>query len=170
MVQIGRIVKAQGLRGEVKLELETRNADALDHADMLYLTNERGDYYPVRINTVRTEFQSGTLSFFVHFEQIADRNAAELLKGKAVYADEHTASLILDEHTEESLFDFDVLNDLDEFVGMVSDVMDSGAQVVLTVATTRGSLMIPLVDEYVTSVDKVNGIIRCHNLDLLEGL
>lgn len=170
MMQIGRIVKAQGLRGEVKMELETQKDDALENITLLYLKNERGDFYPVRINSWRTEFQSGLITFFVHFEQIADRSAAELLRNKAVYTDEETAKALIEPDPGNDLIDYEVMNEDNKFVGMVTDIMDSTAQRVLTVATTRGSLMIPVVDEYVTSIDEANAIIWCHNLNLLEDL
>ena len=52
---------------------------------------------------------------------------------------------------------------------MVIDEIDNGAQLVIVVATTSGTLMIPVVDQFVEEIDEVKSQILCKNLDLLEG-
>jgi len=65
--------------------------------------------------------------------------------------------------------DFEVIDGQNQHKGLVIDELDNGAQLVIVVATTSGSLMIPLVDQFVESIDESESIIRCKNLDLLEG-
>jgi ribosomal 30S subunit maturation factor RimM len=45
--------------------------------------------------------------------------------------------------------------------------MDSPAHSILEAKVGKGSLLIPLVDEYVSDVDNDKRIIKCQNLDQL---
>ncbi len=170
-VQIGQIVRSQGLKGELKVVLETSSPENLEQLTMVYLRNERGDFYPCRIANLRVEGKGNKISFFVQFDHIADRTSAEALRSRALFVDQEVAEqLFNDEPENDTLFDYEVLNSQNEHIGLVIDSMDSGAQTVLTVATTSGSLLIPLVDEFVVEVNHEMQTIRCQNLELLEDL
>ena len=170
-VQVGHIVRSQGLKGELKVLFESDDFETINQLQVVYLRNERGDLYPCRIANRRVEGKGNKISFFVQFENIADRSSAEVLKNKAIYVERQVADLLFTETEDPTdLIDFEVLNEQNKSIGYVIDLMDSGAQVVITVATTSGSLLIPLVDEYVIEVDYDAETIRCKNLEILEGL
>ena len=139
--QIAHIARSQGLKGELKVLFEIDSVEAIEQILVVYLRSDRGDFYPCRIANLRVEGKGNKISFFVQFENIADRTSAEALKNKAVFIETTLA---------EQLF--------------------SGAQVVVTVATNSGSLLIPIVDEFVTEIDHQTKIIRCQNLAVLEDL
>ncbi len=170
-IQIGHIARSQGLKGELKVLFEHGSPEALEQLSVVYLLNDRGDLYPCRIANLRVEGKGNKISFFVQFDHIADRTSAESLKNKALFADAEIAEQLFSNTPEsDDLIDYEVLNDQNESVGLVIDFMDSGAQIVITVATTFGSLLIPVVDAFVTEVDQNAKIIRCQNLDVLEDL
>ena len=52
---IGRIDRSHGLDGEVKIIFEFDAPDILNELTVVYLRNERGDYFPARISNIRTE-------------------------------------------------------------------------------------------------------------------
>lgn len=168
---IGHIARTHGLKGEMKVSLETSSPEKAELLDVVYLRNERGDFYPCRVAQVRAEGKGNRISFFVQFEHIADRSAAEALKGKAVFLETDKASLFFDEEEAvESFLDFEVVDEQNQSIGLIYDEMDTGAQVVIAVATTKGSLLIPVVDQFVSEIDEVNQLVRCKNLDLLDGI
>lgn len=170
-VQIGHIARSQGLKGELKVLFEPDSSNAIQELSVVYLRNDRGDFYPCRIANLRVEGKGNKISFFVQFETIADRTSADALKNKAVYVETEIADRLFSEQlVDDDFIDYEVLNYQNESVGLVVDFLDSGAQVVITVATTSGSLLIPLVDEFVTEVDHAAKRIHCKNLDILEGL
>ncbi len=170
-VQVGQIARSQGLKGELKIALATESHENLEHLNMVYLRNDRGDFYPCRIANLRVEGKGNKISFFVQFEHIADRTSAEALRNRALFVDQKVAEQFFsDEPEDDTLLDYEVLNDQNKHIGLVIDFMDSGAQTVLTVATTSGSLLIPLVDEFVVEVNHEAQTIRCQNLEILEGL
>ena len=169
--QIGHIARSHGLNGELKINFETENPEALESLEMVYLRNDRGDFYPCRISNLRVEGKGNSISFFVQFDHIADRNAAELLSKRALFIETEKADALLQESpADDDLMDFEVLDENSNSIGLVIDYMDSGAQVVITVATTSGSLLIPVVDEYVLEIDENQRTIQCQNLNLLEDL
>lgn len=166
---IGFVAKSHGLKGELKIQTEAIAPEEFTKLDLVYLQNNRGDYYPCRISHVRSEGADGRFSFFVHFDHIADRSAAEALRGKSIYVEHNIAEqlqLILE--PEASYIDFEVIDSNNQSKGLVIDELDNGAQIVIVVATSSGSLMIPVVDQFVESIDEASTTIRCRNLDLLE--
>ncbi|MCR9133092.1 MAG: ribosome maturation factor RimM [bacterium] len=166
---IGFVAKSHGLKGELKIQTEAIAPEEFTKLDLVYLQNNRGDYYPCRISHVRSEGADGRFSFFVHFDHIADRSTAEALRGKSIYVEHNIAEqlqLILE--AEASYIDFEVIDSNNQSKGLVIDELDNGAQIVIVVATTSGSLMIPVVDQFVESIDEASTTIRCRNLDLLE--
>ena len=170
-VQIGQIARSQGLNGELKVLFESGLIESIEQLNMVYVRTDRGDFYPCRIANLRVEGKGNKISFFVHFEHIADRTAAESLKNKALFLDRETANLLFnDEANITDLIDYEVLNEQQKSVGLVVDYMDSGAQIVLTIATTSGSLLVPFVDEFVVEVNDETKTIYCKNLSILEGL
>jgi 16S rRNA processing protein RimM len=168
--EIGIISRSQGLKGELKVQFETNSLDVVQNLEIVYLQNSRGDYFPCRIKKVRTEGKEDRISFFVHFEHIADRNEADLLRGKPIFIETDKATGFLEDETEEfNYLDFEVLDHQNQHKGLVIDEIDNGAQLVIVVATTLGTLMIPLVDQFVDEINEAESLIRCKNLDLLEG-
>ena len=168
--EIGIISRSHGLKGELKIQFESNSPEIVQNLEMVYLLNSRGDYFPCRIKQVRTEGKEDRISFFVHFEHIADRNAAEALRGKQIFIESDKADAFFEDESEEFVYlDFEVVDEHDRHKGLVIDEIDNGAQLVIVIATTTGTLMIPLVDQFVSEIDEDESIIRCKNLDLLEG-
>ncbi|HCD52276.1 MAG TPA: 16S rRNA processing protein RimM [Balneolaceae bacterium] len=169
---IGHIVRSHGLHGELKVQINPEFINNFESVSLVYLQNDRGDFYPRRINEIRTEGKGNSISFFAHFDSVADRNSADLLKNRSLYVENRVAEQIFEDPDadNESLLDFEVINDSGESLGLVIDVMDQGVQTLITVATTKGSLLIPVVDEYISDIDDQNQRIFCHNLEQLEGL
>lgn len=167
--KIGQVARSQGLAGELKLLLETNSPTAVQNLELVYMQNSRGDYFPCRIKKIRTEGKENRLSFFVHFEHIADRNAAEALRGKSIFIEtEKSDSFSIEEEVEALYIDFEVVDEHKTHKGLIIDEIDNGAQLVIVVATTSGSLMIPMVDQFVESIDEEHSVVHCKNLDLLE--
>ena len=169
--QIGQIARSHGLKGELRVLFDTDNVQPIQQLQMVYLRNARGDFFPCRITHLRVEGKGNQQSFFVQFETIADRNSADSLKGKAIYLETvHANGLNLwEEESALTYDDFEIINEHHKHIGLVTDEMDNGAQLVLSVATTSGTLLIPVVEQFVEEIDEENAVIRCKNLDLLEG-
>ena len=169
--EIGTIAKSHGLKGELKVQFETNSPDIVQQLEMVYLQNSRGDYFPCRIKQIRTEGKGNQLSFFVHFEHIADRTAAEELKNSGVYLETDLANtLIPDVEETNSLLHFDVYNTNGEHIGIVMDIIENSMQSILNVSSNNGSLLIPNVSHYVVKENFEEESVICQNLEELGEL
>lgn len=168
---VGRVDRSHGLDGEVKIIFEFDNPEILNEITVVYLRNERGDYFPARIKDVRTEEKRNEISFFVHFEHIADRTAAEELKNSGVYLETDLANtLIPDVEETNSLLHFDVYNTNGEHIGIVMDIIENSMQSILNVSSNNGSLLIPNVSHYVVKENFEEESVICQNLEELGEL
>lgn len=168
---IGRVDRSHGLYGQVKIIFEFDAPEILQDITVVYLRNERGDYFPARISEIRTEEKGNVISFFVQFEHIADRTAAEKLKNSGVYLETETANKIIPDNDEAiSLLHFDVYDTDGKHIGVVMDIIDNSMQSILNVSSNSGSLLIPHVSHYVVEENYKEESIICQNLNDLGGL
>lgn len=168
---IGRVDRSHGLNGEVKILFEFDNPEISDELTVVYLRNERGDYFPARISEIRTEEKRNEISFFVQFEHIADRAAAERIKNSGVYLEtDHAERLIPNDESEVSLLHFDVYDKNDKHIGVVMNLIDNAMQTILNISTPSGTLLVPHVLHYVVEENFEEECIICQNLEELGGL
>lgn len=167
-VEIGRIGRPRGLEGVVRFKPNQNFVDDLfDRADLFYMKNERTDLVPSRIESVHVETKRNQQTFFVKFDMIADRTDAETAQNKAVFIKADLFDEVLDiPEDDESFIGYTVHYDGKEF-GEVLDVMMNPAHPILEVKHGAGTILIPMVDEYIDETDHENGIIHCINLDQL---
>ncbi len=168
-VQVGHVERSHGLEGEVKVFFDVDDPKKVEELRLVYLRNERGDFYPARIIDFRVEGKRNKISFFVQFDHIADRTGAEALKSKGIFleTDEAEPFVHAEAETDDPLLDHEVYDE-DESIGLVVDVMNNPAHPILVVATTSGSRLIPYIDHFIRETRE--GSIYCQNLDELEGL
>jgi 16S rRNA processing protein RimM len=168
---IGRVDRTHGLNGEVKIIFEFDNLEILNELTVVYLRNERGDYFPARISDIRTEEKRKEISFFVQFEHIADRTAAEGLKNSGIYLETDKAELLIPQKDEEvNVLHFDVYDTDGEHIGVVMNIIDNAMQSILNISTTSGTLLVPQVSHYVIEENYEEESIICQNLDELGGI
>jgi 16S rRNA processing protein RimM len=148
-IEIGRVARAHGIRGEVAIATHDPASELLDDMAVLWIGGvER------RVSSARNT-QRGWL---VQLEGIATRSDAEALRGLAVEVDR--AAIALDED--------DVL--LDDLVGcrvVLSDgtpwgtvaAIDAGVQDRLVIHDGELERLLPLVDEFVKSIDLETGVV-----------
>lgn len=168
-IQVGHVLRSHGLEGELKVFFDVSDPEEIEDLKLVYLRNDRGDFYPARITDMRVEGKRNNISFFVQFDHIADRTGAEALKNRGIFLEVEHADPFLNAKakTEDSLIDHEVY-DNDEAIGLVIEVMNNPAHPILVVATTSGSRLIPYVDHFVKETR--DGNIYCQNLDELEGI
>lgn len=168
-VEIGRIGRPRGLEGVVRFMPNQNFADDLfDRVSLFYMKNERTDLVPSRIESVNVEAKRNQQTFFVKFDMIANRTDAETAQNKAVFIKADLFDEVVEpaENDEESFFGYTIKYDGEEF-GEVLDVLMNPAHPILEVKHGAGTILIPMVDEYVDETDHENGIIYCVNLDPL---
>lgn len=159
-VLVGRIGKPHGIRGEVTVDVRTDEPDRR-FAPGTTIRAEApagADRRPSALTVSRARWHQGTL--LVTFEELADRNAAEAVRGTLLHAtlgrDEVPEDP--DEYYDHQLVGLDVV-DLDGTpLGTVSGLVHGSAQDLLTVRTPDGrDALVPFVTALVPEVDLAAG-------------
>jgi len=144
---VGLIRNAQGIRGEVVVEPLT------DAPDAVFASGRRvfvGDH-PMTIATSRP-FKGGMM---VKFEEIADRNAAEQLRGKYLFSPfDELAPPADDEVYIHDLIGMTVRLDTGESMGEVHSYYELPQGLTLEVRTGNGTVLVPYRPEVVDHIDR----------------
>jgi 16S rRNA processing protein RimM len=155
-VIVGRIGRPHGVRGDVVVGVRTDEPDARFVVGAQLDTDPAG-VGPLTVAAVR--WQSGEL--IVRFRGITDRTVAGELTGTWLSVDSRTldAPADPDEFRDYQLIDLTVRTTDGEVVGVVSDVLHHGQDLlaIRPAADPRGELLVPFVKAIVTEVDVAGG-------------
>lgn len=162
-VRIGRIVKPQGIKGEVKMAIFTDDPEILLDLDVLYLGRQSRDPRPHSLLGVR--FHKGYA--LLTLEGVIDRNEAELLRGVDVFIpQEWLPPLEEGEFYVHQILGLRVVTLDGEELGTVKDVMFTGANEVYVVhGESHGEVLLPAIDEVIREIDLDAGTMRVQVLD-----
>ncbi len=167
-VIVGVVGRANGLRGDVSVELRT------DEPEIRFalgaVVGIEGSKETLTVAATR-DGAGGRL--FVRFQQAADRTAAEGLRGRVLTAvvDPSERPDDPEEYYDRQLRGLRVLDASGVEVGVVADVVHLPSQDLLAVRTETGERLVPFVSEIVPEVDLVAGTCRLAEVTgLLEDL
>lgn len=154
-VEIGRVVGAHALRGEIRVRYFGDGPANLLDSEFVWLGEHRDDPGARRFAVVGAGTGRGG-EVRLALEGISDRNAAEALRGRLVLMDRaDLAALDDDEFYWHELVGCSVATDAGEEVGVVREIWDSGRHDVLVVAGSDGrQILIPTAKEIMTGVDR----------------
>jgi 16S rRNA processing protein RimM len=164
---VGRVARAHGVTGEVVVDIRTDDPDTrFAPGTTLRARPSRGG--PERDYVVDSSREhSGRL--LVRLDGVADRNAAEALKGTVFLVD--TADLPPiedpDEFYDHQLEGLQVVTTTGTTVGTVAEVLHTAAGELLSVRSEDGEVLVPFVSAIVTSVSLADHTIE---IDPPEGL
>lgn len=155
-IEIGEIVKPQGIKGEVKLRAMTSDLTRYARLETVYL-KENGAYAAYRVKKGRV--YDGFA--FLQLEGIDDRNQAEALRGRTVYVDRaHAIELGEDENFVCDLIGLRAVDTKGTAIGRLRDVLTPNSVCdVYVFDTPRGEMMIPALKRVVRQVDVEAGLI-----------
>lgn len=170
-VELGRLGEAWGIKGWVKVHAHSAAPDALMGASEWFLQRPTPPHDrqfvafdgTVRVQLAQVKPHADTLVALL--EGMADRNAAEALKGARIFVSrsQFPASADPDEFYWVDLLGLNVVNREGVALGQVQDLMATGPHSVLVLAYEQAGKpaerMIPFVSAYVDKVDKAAGLI-----------
>ncbi len=124
-VCVGKIIKPQGIKGEVKI-LPTVDIPAIFNGKhQLYIEKQAS---AVKSATFRLGYA------YVHFEEIIDRNVAEKYRNKRVYiTKDEFKKLAVDDFLVEDLVGSTICDENGELVGQIMGVTDYGFDDILII-------------------------------------
>ncbi|SNT01152.1 16S rRNA processing protein RimM [Noviherbaspirillum humi] len=158
LVLVGYISGAYGIHGWVRIRPYSDDGDALLHAKTWWLDK------PVLRDVDVMQAKRHGEDVVAQLMGVADRNAAEALKGATVQVRRsHFPVLDKDEFYWIDLIGLAVDNLKGEPLGTVADLMDNGAHPILRVAAPLEpgadkpkEWLIPFVDQFVKTVDQAS--------------
>ena len=162
-LNVGKIVTTHGIKGEVKVKVETDDDSRFDVGNKLYVgIDDKHITSEIVIDSARYQKDMVLLSF----NKIKDINEVLKYVGQLLFVD-------IDEVREDGEIYYDDLIDCKVFVddkeiGIVTDVMEVPQGEILRIKKDNGkTALVPYVDEFIKEVDIDNKIII---INPIEGL
>ena len=163
---VGRILRAHGVRGELRVEVLTELPERLTWLERVYLSRDPDDETPVATEVTNVRFHKGQA--LVTLAGTASREAAEALRSTYLLVPIAEAiPLEDDEYYYYQLEGLEVVSDEGERLGVIREVLETGANQVFIVDGAAGELLLPNTEEVVLAVDLEAGRMTVH---LLAGL
>lgn len=163
-LQVGVIASTHGIRGEVKVFPTTDNASRFESIEEVILDTGKEDLL-LTITSVKYFKKFAILKF----KQFNDINEIEKYKGKSLYvAREQAVPLGENEYYIGDLIDMEVFLEDESRFGVITDVMETGANDVYVIETAEGKeVLIPAIRQCILQVDVKENRMKIH---LLPGL
>ncbi len=161
MLEVGKIVNTHGLRGEVKVVPWCDYPEVFENIDKVFTADGR------EFNIKGIKYQKNNI--ILKLSEICDIDDAERLKEKVIFTKRETlGDLPEGTYYIADLIGIEVVTDDGEMLGVISDVLQTGANDIYEVKREgKKPLLLPVIDEVVKSVDIENKIAVVH---LMEGL
>lgn len=150
LVTVGVIGRAHGIRGDVAVDVRTDSPEVrFSHGAVL--ATEPAQAGPLTVAKIR--WHSGRL--LVQFAGVANRSAAETLRGVRLLADidERERPADPEEYYDHQLTGLSVRTEDGTLIGEVADVVHLPGQDLLAVKRAVGEVLVPFVAAIVPTVD-----------------
>ncbi|WP_367300706.1 ribosome maturation factor RimM [Leuconostoc carnosum] len=165
LFKVGTIVNTHGIRGEVKIMAITDFPENRFKKGVELQIETKQGLVPMTVQSSRLHKNM----WLVLFEGITNINEIEKYKTDDIYvASDERQELEDDEYYYDEIIDSRVVDLTGNVIGIVSDIMTTGANDVWVVKREgQPDALIPMIDDVVKSVDVDNKLIT---IDALEGL
>ncbi len=156
-VGLGDVLRAHGIRGEVRVRLYNPASAMLDAATQITVRGAKGEARPMTIEQARP-VPGGVL---VKFRGVDDRNQAELLRGAVL----EVSREVLPPTEPDEFYACDLVGAQvigpDGPIGTVREIAGYPTTDALVVAlgAGRGTLEIPMLDDFIERVDLEQGVV-----------
>ncbi|MGO9571623.1 MAG: ribosome maturation factor RimM [Desulfomonilaceae bacterium] len=159
LIVIGRVVKAFGIKGEIRISPFTESFESFERSGVLVLDESSYTVGSLRIHK---------RAVLATLEGVDTREKADKLVGSLVKTDEKN----LPPKEEDEYYWFELIgmkvSTVDgRFLGEITQITPTGANDVLHVEGAYGEVLLPMIDDIVVTVDLQNNAMT---VDPLEGL
>ncbi len=150
--ELGRILRPQGIRGEVKAELYTDDPARVQDLESVYFVSD-GAYHAAAVASARSDGRFG----YLRLAGVDSRDEAEKLRGRIFYIDrEHAAPLPEGAFYVSDLIGLPVYRGAEE-IGVLRDILQTGSKdIYVTKLHSGGELMFPAVPDVFRARDVEN--------------
>lgn len=147
---VAQIRKIFGLNGEMKIESFARSMEEFEQMEHVLLGSSEHDVVPCEIESAKMRGEE----IYLKLRGIDDKTAADRIRGLYLFVEESKRKTLPKEKFYiDELIGCSVKNESGKTYGTISSVDAYPAQMVYTVRTKRGSVMLPAVREFIITVD-----------------
>lgn len=162
LIPMGKIVGAHGVAGTVKVFFYTDSKEIFSAGDDIFLQSSGGGLFERTIKWIKPHNRHVLLAF----KGVVGRNAAEALKGSLLLINKNQ----LPEPEENTYYWSDLIgmtvNNTDgEYVGVLKEIIATGANDVYVIKNREKEILIPAIASVVNRVDLKK---RCMRVTLPE--
>lgn len=145
LVEIGEVLKPQGIRGEMKIRHFCDSAEVFSGFDTLYLNQKPFDVLHIRTDKTHV---------YLTLKGINDRDKAEALRGKVLFAEKSAfPELPKDTYYIRDLMGLLVETEDGKPLGKITEILQHGAVDVYCVKSKTSSMMFPALSRVIISTD-----------------
>ncbi len=153
-IRVGKILRGFGIKGEVKVQIITDEPEKRFKVKKVLYLKQDETFSPVTITSVRYHQSNVLLSFADH----PDLTSVEGYHGCELFIDRKEIK------SKDSVYAFELMNvsvykEDGSLVGVVSDILDTGAHIVLRIKTDAKDVLIPYVDRFIVRFDQTKNIL-----------
>ena len=153
-IRVGKILRGFGIKGEVKVQIITDEPEKRFKVKKVFYLKQDETFSPVTITSVRYHQSNVLLSFADH----PDLTSVEGYHGCELFIDRK------DIKSKDSVYAFELMNvsvykEDGTLIGVVSDILDTGAHIVLRIKTDAKDVLIPYVDRFIVRFDQTKNIL-----------
>ncbi len=145
-IKIAKVLRPQGLNGEIKCKLENPDYSIIENVNEIYL---EGKDVPSRIKS--KSFRGGY--WYVLIGTIDNREKADLIRGFNIYADRKFLNIPDDEFMIDDIIGSVVYSENGEELGELVDVENYGATDLFVIKQYGREYMVPFVNDIIIKVN-----------------
>lgn len=146
-IEIAKVLKPQGIKGEIKVECFTSDIEFLKSLKTFYIENTSYTIQKIRFSDKYA---------FIATEEVVDRNAAELLRNKILLAEKSLATVDENEFFISDLENCCVVDESDSIIGYVESVEKYGSADIINILLGGALRSFPFLNAVVKEVDIKN--------------
>jgi len=162
LLRVGRVVKTQGIKGEVRVSSPGKEALAQSRGKTVYLEDPEGNRRALTVESTRPLKKLTVLGF----REVKSIEEAQKLIGCFVYADKGNLDpLAPDEFYWYQLRGLGVKTDDGRYVGILEEVFPTGSNDVFVVRKDGKEILIPATDEVIARVSLQEKVMIIHPLE-----
>lgn len=145
-ISIGKILKPQGIKGELKVKPLLDDLNIIANVKDFVINNKT---YTLKSLSFREGF------IYICFNEIQQRNDAELLRGKHLLINREIATKTLKDgdYFMDDIIGLTVEDELGKIYGVVEDIQNFGSKDVYYINNGKKEILFPCIDGLVTDVD-----------------
>ena len=159
-LSLGFLRRPHGVKGEIIMDLHTDFPERLRKGRKLFIGD---DHRPMSLEGIRPHGQGA----LVKFKNVDTPESAGEFRNQWVYAAvKDLPPLEEGQHYQHELLNFNVVNEDGSLLGMLAEIIETGANDVYVVRDDAGKeLLLPNIPSVILDLDVGRGLLKVHLLD-----